>query len=342
MKEIATYVSHVQEGILLNANEYSANVSGELMVKIQAAVAQVMLNHYPDTSQEALLETYGKIIGLGKEMLLAGNGSDQMLGYLIGTYLGKGKTLFTLSPDFSMYDYYATSYEASVVRFATQEDGSFDVDRFIQAGKDAKASMIMFSNPNNPTGHLVTLPEVEKIALAFQEIPVVCDEAYVEFADQPSAVQILPAHANLFVTRTLSKAYGLAGLRVGFLCGNLEPMKELKASFVPYALNSVSMKIAETVLKEGEAADQRIALIKQEREVMLDYLKGCAKLQVFASQANFIYGKSMQKESLLAAFKHAGIVIRDYAGTEYFRITIGLPQENEAVRKVIAEFEGGK
>ncbi len=341
MKEFATYASHRQEGMLLNANEYSENVDDALMEKIKDAVAMVMLNRYPDTTQAALLKAYSKVVGLGEGMLLAGNGSDQMLGYMIARHLAKGKKLYTLAPDFSMYDYYASSYEADVVRFKTNEDGDFDIDAFIEKGLRENVDMVMFSNPNNPTGHFVGSEGIEKIAYAFQDIPFVCDEAYVEFASLPSSVTLIERHPNLFVTRTLSKAYGLAGLRVGFLCGNEQAMQKLREAYVPYALNSVSMKIAETVLDACGDMHERIEMIKSEREKMQEWLKECRGLEAFPSQANFIYVKAQGKDKLMALFKDEGISVRDYAQSPYLRITVGLPRENESVRNVIAKYEEG-
>ncbi len=338
MKTIETYVPARTDGILLNANENSNPLDSRIRQKIAEAVSALAFNRYPDSDQKELLAAYADVIGVSPGQLLAGNGSDQMLGYMIGTFLGKGKTLCTLSPDFSMYDYYASSYEADVVKFKMEEDGSFRTEDFIAFAKENKAGMILFSNPNNPTGHCLPPDEIEKIAAACHDIPVVIDEAYIDFADTKSSLGLIGKYKNLYLTRTLSKAYGLAALRVGFLISSEENMKPLKQSFVPYALNSVSMKIASTVLQFAEEYKGQIAKIKSERARMYEILKDIPNMKIFNGEANFLYGKSGEKEKLLNALSEKNITIRDYSNTPYFRITIGTEEENELVLSALKQF----
>ena len=279
------------------------------------------------------------MIGVPSECLLAGNGSDQMLGYLIGTYLGKGKKLCTLDPDFSMYDYYASSYESETVRYPFLNEENTDVSGFISFAKSSGADMILFSNPNNPSGRCLSIKEIEQIVSSFT-VPVVIDEAYMEFSSQESAISLLGKYGNLYVTRTLSKAYGLAGLRVGFLIGSGENMKRLKAAFVPYALNSVSMKIAAAVLGYADIYRSQIEEIKNERQRVYNCLKNFKRLKVYPSEANFLYGSSPFRNEMLDLLKEKNIVIRSYGDTDRFRITIGMPEENDMVLAVLNEFEG--
>ena len=339
MKTIQTYAPAKTDGILLNANENSYPLSDAVRQEITEAVASVELNRYPDSDETELLAAYGNLIGVSPDRLLAGNGSDQMLGYMIGTFLGKGKVLCTLNPDFSMYDYYASGYEADVVKFKTADDGSFRTEDFIAFARDSKAGMILFSNPNNPTGNCLPPEEIRKIAEAFPEIPVLIDEAYIDFADTPGSLSLTDEYGNLYVTRTLSKAYGLAAIRTGFLISSEKNMKALKQSFVPYALNSVSMKIASVVLRHAQEYQEQISAIKAQRRVLFDAMQACRKLKVYPSEANFLYCSSPCKQQLLDILKQNNITIRDYAGTDRFRITVGTPQENELVLKAIRAFE---
>ena len=338
MKAIQSYTAAKQSGILLNANENSNALAEDIREEILDAVASIDFNRYPDTDETELLEAYGKRIGVTAEQLLAGNGSDQMLGYLIGTFLGKGKVLCTLSPDFSMYDYYASGYEAEVVKFKTAEDGSFKADEFIAFAKENNADMILFSNPNNPTGFCMNTGEIAKICAGLSDIPCVIDEAYMDFADEESSLGLIGKYSNLYVTRTLSKAYGMAGIRLGFLISSVENMKPLKRNFVPYALNSVSMKIACVVLKHADVFEKQIAEIKTCRNAMYDKLVSHQRLHIYPSQANFLYGYSADKERMLQMMEENNIVIRDYRGTDFFRITIGTAEENEAVLAVLKQF----
>ncbi len=338
MKTIQSYTAAKQSGILLNANENSNALAQNIRDEIIEAVASIDFNRYPDTDETELLEAYGKRIGMEPEQLLAGNGSDQMLGYLIGTFLGKGKVLCTLKPDFSMYDYYASSYEAEVVKFQTAEDGSFKASDFIAFAKENNADMILFSNPNNPTGFCMKADEIAAICSALRDIPCVIDEAYMDFSDAQNALSLIGTYPNLYVTRTLSKAYGMAGIRLGFLISSKENMKSLKPAFVPYALNSVSMKIACIILKHADEFEKQIEEIKSEREAMYDKLVSHNRLHIYPSQANFLYGYTADKERMLELMQENNIVIRDYKGTDFFRITIGTPEENRLVLAVLKQF----
>lgn len=336
------YETHVQKGLLLNANENSQNLPASVLNEIKESVDSILFNRYPDAAETELLEAYAQAMGLDASMLLAGNGSDQMLGYIIGYYLEEGKTLYTFDPDFSMYEYYAGNYGACVKKFEISEEKPFDTDGFIQHGKELSADMVMFSNPNNPSGICLPIETIERIVQAFSNIPVIIDEAYFEFAEETSSIGLIEKYDNLYVTRTLSKAFGLAGLRVGFLIGNAKNMAELKKSFVPYALNSFSMKAACIVLRHKAYMEQYVETVRQERKRMIDAVSSFEKIQLFNSQTNFLYGKTNNKEKLLDLFAKQEIVIRNYAGSDAFRITIGTKEENDRVIEVLRQFEVAK
>ncbi len=335
-KKIETYTTHIQKGILLNANESSLNVNETILEEIKESLNTIDFNRYPDNEQTELLEAYGKVIGLDKDHLLAGNGSDQMLGLVIGTFLSKGKYLYTFDPDFSMYDYYASCYEASVKKYPLREDGTLDVDAFIENGKGA--SLVLFSRPNNPSGYCLTTAEIKKVVEGFCDIPVVVDEAYIEFSNEESAISLLDQYDNLYVTRTLSKAYSVAGIRVGFLIGNTKNMIDMKRRSVVYALNSVTMKIATIILKYAADYQTQAKEIAKRRDVMYEQVKNMKKCTFYPSQANFLHGKSNQKERLLQHFQQQNIVIRNYKD-DTFRITIGTDEENQKVLDVLKQFE---
>ena len=339
MKKITTYESPRNAGLLLNANELSSNLPEKIRAEISEAVMTTDFNRYPDPSQKEVLEAYAKMQGLKESQLLAGNGSDQMLGHVICYFLGHGKKLYTFAPDFSMYDYYASSYEAETVKFRTEEDGSADLNAFIGRGKEVNADMIMFSNPNNPTGHCFDLNEIRTILSAFPDIPVVVDEAYMEFSAKESALSLIEEYRNLYVTRTLSKAYGLAGIRLGFMASAEENMKKLKGSFVPYAVNTLTMKIGVIAMAHAAETGDVIREIVNERERVYGEVKKMKNLKFYPSEANFLYGRSAAKEVLLKLMDEEQIVIRNYEGSDAFRITIGKKEENDRILAVLRKFE---
>lgn len=335
-KEIEAYQAHTQTGILLNANESPYNVSEKVMEEMVDVLPTIEMNRYPDDECTELRQAYAQVKGLKPEQIIAGNGSDQCLSLVMSTYLDHEKTMYTLSPDFGMFDYYASSYEANIEKYVTNEDGSFDVDDFIQQGNEKGVDLVLFSNPNNPTGHCVSREDILKIVQGFS-CPVLIDEAYMEFGNQ-SVLDQIEQYDNLLVTRTLSKAFGLAGLRVGFVCGNAKRIAQLNQRKVPYAVNTISQKLATIVLKHYEDISIVIQQTTSFRDEMLDKLMLYRFVEFYPSQANFIYGKAENKELLLKLFKEADITIRDFAGTDHFRISIGDKQENEAVLNVMSQY----
>lgn len=335
-KKIETYTTHIQKGILLNANESSLNLNFKIIEEIKDSLDTIDFNRYPDNEQTELLDAYGNVIGLDKDYLLAGNGSDQMLGLVIGTFLSKGKYLYTFDPDFSMYDYYASCYEADVKKYALNDDGTLDVDAFIENGQGA--SLVLFSRPNNPSGYCLTQEEIKKVVEGFSDIPVVVDEAYIEFSDEESAISLINQYDNLYVTRTLSKAYSVAGIRVGFLISNTKNMADMKRRSVVYAVNSVTMKIATIILKYANEFQLEAKEIAKRRDAIYEQVKDMKKVTFYPSQANFLHGKTDQKERLLQLFQQQNIVIRNYKD-DTFRITIGTEEENEKVFNVLKQFE---
>lgn len=329
------YKVHSQKGILLNANESSKNLSSAIRKEIQEAIFDIDFNRYPDDACSLLCETYGNWIGVPASCILAGNGSDQHLGFLIGMFLEKGKKLLTLSPDFGMYDYYASSYHADVVRFNVDPLKPMDVDELISFGKKEDPQLILFSNPNNPTGHYVSNEQIQKICDAFA-CPVVIDEAYGEFAPD-SCLSLLETCQNLYITRTLSKAFGLASARIGFLISSLSNMEKLRDYHVPYSVNSLSMAAATIVLKHASEFEGEIDRIKKERDQFLS--KTYTSLSLSKSDANFLLIQTVKISKLLSMFAQKGLCVRSYENKNYCRVTIGTTQENRQIQEVLDAFE---
>ena len=337
MKEIEAYTAKKQGKIMLNANELYCNISQEILEEIQCEISKLSFNRYPDETNAMLIQAYAKVMELDENCILAGNGSDEMLGLMIGTFLGKGKTLYTLSPDFSMYDYYASMHEAELLKFPCEADGSFSIDAFIEQGREQQVDMILFSNPNNPTGHALCNHDLERIVEAFPTIPVIIDEAYGEFAKE-SMLTIFHRFPNLYVTRTLSKAYGLAGARLGFLISNQRNIKQLKGNVVPYNISSITQSVGTVVLRHASTYQPFIEEIKNARDELYERVKDLHQVTFYPSQANYLYGRSDKKALLIAFFEREGIIIRTYAD-DSFRITIGSKEENALVEQVLQTFE---
>lgn len=164
-----SYQSHAQKGILLNANESPYKPAPAILKEIQENITTLDLNRYPDNTYWKLREEYSKLQGLRPEQVLVGNGSDQMLGLFIGNLLGEKKIALSFSKDFSMYDYYISLYGGELVKYPIDPEVPFDLQDWIQTIETIDPDLILFSNPNNPTGLFLEKESIQKILEAFPE-----------------------------------------------------------------------------------------------------------------------------------------------------------------------------
>ena len=229
MKKIKEYKSVMNDkvGIRINGNESCKNIEKNELDEIIKEIKKINFNRYPDDESLNLRKAYAEVVGIGEENVIAGNGSDEMISLIINYQITKKKVVLTINPDFSMYDFYTSLNEGVVKKYNTENDGSFSVDRFIEYGRRVNPNLIIFSNPNNPTGHVISNDEIIFILEAFKDILIVVDEAYYEFYGQ-GMIGYIEKYKNLIVTRTLSKAWGLAALRIGFLIANKHLINKLR------------------------------------------------------------------------------------------------------------------
>ena len=245
-----------------------------------------------------------------------------------------------------MYDFYTALNEGNVIKYNLDVDNSFNLEEFIELGKKEDVKIVMFSNPNNPTGFAYSTENIIQILEAFKDKIVLVDEAYFEFNGE-SVVSLIDKYPNLIVTRTLSKAWGLSALRVGFLISNKDNINELLKYKTPYNVNTISQEIASIYLtEEVDSLKENLKLIINERERLyielkkaeeksLDSKKG--NIKFYKSKANFIFGRADNKEELINAFREEKIIIRSFEDNS-FRITVGLPEENNKVVEIINDF----
>lgn len=338
MKTINTYQAMETSGILLNANESYKNIDNMIIKEIQEAMGNVLFHRYPDDNSTELIEAYSKYIHVDSECIMAGNGSDEMLGTIIGLEIKENKKLYTLSPDFSMYDYYVSMHNGKMIKYQCNVEDDFDVNQFIACGKENKVDMILFSNPNNPTGKVIPQQDLIKIIEAFSNIYVVVDEAYSDF-DDTTMLDYINQYPNLLVTRTLSKAFALAGIRCGFLIGNKQTIAKIKPYKVPYNVNRLTQLVGTIALKYVDKVKENIAEIKKERDHLYQQylLLHREDVKLYPSKTNYLYGVSANKDRLMEAFKQQGIIVRQYQDGS-FRITIGSPEQNKRVLEVLKTF----
>ena len=213
--------------IHLDANESFLPLPAPILEELAAAVPQVAFNRYPDPAAQELCQAFAQYYGVPVENVAAGNGSDELITVLFTGFLQKGDAFATLEPDFSMYAFNGYLQEARHVPILKGADYAIDVDRTIQTCRQEGVKLLIFSNPGNPTSIVCPRQEVRRLIQGLPDTLVVLDEAYMDFSDQ-SLLPEFQDYDNLLLLRTCSKAFGMAGLRLGFAVGQKRLVDAIK------------------------------------------------------------------------------------------------------------------
>lgn len=329
--DLAPYASARMEAaaaaVMLNANESPWPAQAD---------AGQGLNRYPEPQPPVLRARLAEFYGVGVDNLLLGRGSDEAIDLLVRAFCRPGRDAIAICPPtFGMYAVCAGVQGAEVVRVPLDAHFGLDVDAVL-ASCTHKVKLLFLCSPNNPTGDVVPLQAIKRLADALTgRALVVVDEAYVEFADTASAATLLSQYANLAVLRTLSKAWALAGARIGALLAAPEVVGLLRRIMSPYPLPIPSVRIAlQTLMGDGVAQmHARVAAIRSERERVREALRAAPGVRaVLPSAANFL---TVRLDDAHATYRHllaSGIVVRDvghYPGLAgCLRISIGSRAES--------------
>lgn len=339
-------VDKVKYDIKLDANESFLSFPSELEEELVESIKELMFNRYPDAEAETVCNLYALYCGCKRENIIAGNGSDELIQIVVNAFLGKDDKVQTLKPDFSMYKYYSSIIGGKIVEFALEEDFKLNVEKFIETAKVEEVKIIIFSNPNNPTGGIIPRRQIEEIVKRCSNALIVVDEAYYEFYGE-SVLDLIDKYDNLAVLRTCSKAMGIAAARLGFLISSSETVKNIKKVKPPFNVNSLTQTVGEIILKERELIRNNVEKICIERNFLIEKLRhnvekffGSDSI-MYPSHANFIYIKTPIAEQLVKYLAGRGIIIR-YFNNGAIRITAGNRSENEGLLKVLKEFSEEK
>lgn len=330
-------VEEINWRIRLDANERPTDLPAVVKNKILEKLASLAFNRYPEISAQSLKTTIGASYGLTAANVLIGNGSSEVLEALCYAFGGAGRSILYPSPSFSMYGIYAKLADSQPVSVELNEDYTLDADKLLAIAGQTKGSVILLCNPNNPTGTIMPQEQVEYIVANTKSL-VVVDEAYHEFYGKTS-VNLLSKYTNVAITRTFSKAYGLAAARVGYLLANEDIAKTIGKVLLPYNVNALTLATAETVFGMREAFAGSIAENSRERERMTAALSAVPGITVYPSQTNFLLVKSDNAAALAASLSAKGIGIRDFSTSPgligCIRIGVGTPAENDAVLEAV-------
>jgi histidinol-phosphate aminotransferase len=320
--------------VFLNANESPWTPQGD----------DLGCNRYPDPQPAALIDALAALYGVQREQLLVGRGSDEAIDLLVRAFCRAGEDAILIQPPtFGMYAVCAHIQNAAVIEVSLAADFTLDVDAVLAAVTPA-VKLVFICSPNNPTGQTVPRAAVERLvqALAGRAVLVV-DEAYVEFAEAGSVADLIGQYDNLAILRTLSKAWALAGARVGTLLAHADVIALLRRIMPPYPLPLPCVAAALAALSAPSVAAEHIAVIDEQRSVMRAALAQVAGVrEVLPSQANFLAVRFDDAGAVYQRLLAAGIVVRDVRRypnlADALRITIGTPAENA---RVLAILQGG-
>jgi histidinol-phosphate aminotransferase len=273
--------------------------------------------------------------------IVAGNGSNELIQALLMVTVGEGRRVLINEPTFALYRQIATILSAEVISLPLTPQLGFDVRALHSAMQSANPDVTIICSPNNPTGCVISRPDLVSLLKAARGL-VVVDEAYFEFSDQ-TAVPLLEQHSNLVVLRTFSKAMALAGLRVGYLLAVPELVREVSKAVLPYNLNVISQTASEVAIEMYKSAlSPLIKLIKVERERLFVELGRIAGLTPVASRGNFMVVRSpIAPSRICKELLRRDILIRDVSGypllRDHFRVSVGTPEENDQVLKALRD-----
>ncbi len=333
-----------RQGLRLDFNESTTGCSPRVLAKLQALDAET-LARYPE--REPVEKEVAVFLGLQKEQVLLTNGVDEAIHLLCSTYLDPGDEAIIVVPTFAMYSIFATAEGARVIEIPAAEKFSFPLKKLLSSITQ-RTRLIAVANPNNPTGAAVDCNVLLQVAGAAPQAALLVDEAYYEFHGK-TILNVCSWPENLFVARTFSKAYGLAGLRIGILAGQAAQITMVRRVASPYNVNAVALAALPEALQDQAYVRKYVAEVKRGRKLLEQELQKLG-LPYWPSQANFVLVHiGAAHEEFIRAFRSRGILVRDRnsdpgcAGC--VRLTVGCVEHTQtllaALRDVVEQLKLG-
>jgi histidinol-phosphate aminotransferase len=314
-----------REGLRLDFNENTVGCSPRVLERLRQITSDD-LARYPE--RQGAEEKLARFMGVGTDELLLTNGVDESIHLLCQTYLSPGDEAVIVVPTYSMYRIYMMAAGGRVKEIPAKQDFQFPTAELLRSVSE-RTKLIAIANPNNPTGTIVPHAELLQVASSVPSVAVLVDEAYFEFCGRTS-LELLKDCPNLFVARTFSKAYGLAGLRLGALIGNRDQMAAVRLACSPYNVNTVALACATAAIKDTDYVQQYVSEVLHGRTRLEQFLQEQG-ISFWPSRANFVLCRVGPGKSDSAAFaermRRHGILVRDrssdYGCEGCVRITLG-------------------
>ena len=330
--------------VKLDVMESPYRLPEDLAAEVGRVVSKIALNRYPVPSATELRALIRKVMQVpaGCDVLL-GNGSDECIQYITAAVAREGAVVMAPVPSFAMFSMHALFFRLRFVGVPLRDDFSLDTEAFLAAVAKERPALIWLAYPNNPTGNAFPVADIERIVRAAPGL-VVIDEAYQPFAGT-TFMPRLAEFDNMLVMRTVSKI-GMAGLRLGYVCGRPEWIEEFNKTRSPFNINVLTEAVAITLLQHKQVLDAQAAKVLAERERVAPELTRLKGLRLFPSAANFllarIEGAPGSAARVFESLRQQGVLVKDFSGghpllENCLRLTIGTPEENRILVAALRE-----
>ncbi|GAA2579778.1 histidinol-phosphate transaminase [Actinomadura fulvescens] len=331
----------------LNTNENPYPPSEALVKAVGEAVMDVAgsLNRYPDRDAVALRDDLAAFLnrdtpgaGLTGRQVWAANGSNEIIQQILQAFGGPGRTALGFEPSYSMHPIITGVSGTRWIDAHRDEDFGLAPERAVAAVAEHRPDVVFLTSPNNPTGTALPLEAIEAVLAAAPGM-VVVDEAYAEFRREgtPSALTLLPGNPRLIVTRTMSKAFAMAGTRLGYLAADPAVIDALLLVRLPYHLSAVTQAVARTAVAHEAELLGSVDVLRRERDDLVAWLRAQG-LTVADSDANFVlFGRFADRRGVWRSMLDRGVLIREVGPPEWLRVSVGTPGEMAAFRTALKE-----
>mgnify|MGYP002765596907 FL=1 len=314
----------------LSANENPRNVPEEIQLEIRKALKNYPFNRYPDPLANELRDLIAEANGLYRENILLGNGGDELLFNIALAWGGPGRTFLNLPPTFSVYEANAKLTGTTVVNIPRDAEYNIDEEAVLSRVAQGDIDYVIVTSPNNPTGKMANELFLRKLLEATDAL-VMVDEAYFEFS-RFSMRPYLESHKNLVILRTFSKAFSLAGVRLGYILANQEVINEFIKVRQPYSVDAISQAIGKAVFRNRALFEKGIDDIISQRSFVIDELRKIPSVTAFDSDSNYVLFRVPEASTVWEKLYDAGVLIRDFSRSPYLenclRVSIGTEEEN--------------
>lgn len=319
--------------IKMDANENPYEMPQNIREEIAEEIFRHSFNRYPDPVATDLRKALADEFEVDPDLIVVGNGSDELINYLISAFTGIGAKVIFPVPTFSIYGICSELWGTEVSAIPLSESFELQTDEILSEMRSSNKSIIFLGYPNNPTGNCFSYQAIMDIINCDENSIIVIDEAYAEFSGK-TFIPLLNEHKNLVILRTFSKAFGLAGLRVGYMFAGKEIIDQILKVKMVFNINSLSQKIALILLKYKDQMFDFIQEIIRERERLSEMLDRINWIRYYHSDANFIlFRTEYDSEKVFDKLLSKGILVRAFSDKRLLknclRVTVGKPEEND-------------